>query len=239
MSLIKQHAQENEQDAMRAMHAVAKRIISKYMVLQRNLNVELSGGRGVGKEPCILCKIDQYTKKMAKLEMQVGQVTKTYKLMFGEELDLTGITDDASREYYPLTMPGSKRRRAVNDEGDTFIIGSEGFGDGDDMPDEVRDIIATVNEALRKKGKGGRFDVHAVNVRDIEQNYGLNPKDYNSPLDFFKAVKAASKAHNSGKSPMEIIKDSIIESAEADAKDGGPIKGPKNKKNTPEDPKLN
>ena len=247
MNLFRQHAQANQETAKKAYEQVARSIIAKYVISHEILNSYLVAGNDpMDKEgPCLMCKIDGITKKMAKLELQVGQITKTYRLAFGKELDIATITDEACERFYPMTT-GKKEKSVEGMEeklkGTDFTGGHPLFRElsVDEMPQELQDMIEKIKSGIEKKSSGKSVSVHLVGMKrpttpSMEdmlagETYGLDPKDYDGPIAFYKAVKSAAKAHRSsttGHKPADVSME--------ESKDKSPLDepiSPKRKRNS-------
>jgi hypothetical protein len=165
------------------------------------LNQLLSGGqppRQSKDSNCLCCAINKLTKTLAKLDGQVGQIAKTYELMFGEDLDWKEITAAAVKEFYPLVSdtnsPKFDPEKVLNrvfprSAGTT----SEGIEFPEDTPQEVKDIASLIKSALESKG-GKEIDVKVIDVFGGSSIFGVNPKDHKSFKSFWKAVLDAKKS---------------------------------------------
>jgi len=184
MRLFDKHSKENEEKAKSALTSVAARLIGKYIVCQELLNSALSGGASFGSKDkqgaCLCCIVDKLTSKMSKYENQLGQVIKNHKTLFNEELDVEEITVKAFNDLYPTTSgkSSSKDKKKMNVISDIEIP--------EDAPQDVKDMLTAITKAITKVKGSKNFDVNVIDM----SNTGLNPKDFPSFEDYFKAVKA-------------------------------------------------
>lgn len=209
VNVFESHSKENETQAKVALVEVAATVIGKYVIAQERLNAELSGGQTPkgSDAPCLQCKVNKLTKLMARLDLQIGQIAKTYELLFDEELDTKTMTKVAAREFYPLVsstspspefsqteviervlrgkvVPGSPSRGKLRTE-----IGID-FPEG--TPQEVKDIASMIKTALNKEGKNPEFKIMDVTGASKEI-FGLDPKDYPDFKSFWAAVQTKKK----------------------------------------------
>jgi len=217
MNLFKAHSRQNEWNAKQALIAVAARTLSKYVICQEMMNSTLASGES-GK--CLYCTVDKLTKKMAKYEGQVGELAKTYEVMFDEKLDIAKLTKDALKEFYPLTVNGPQqpnweggRRKGGTVEGkdkpkwtDKPFAGDTAWAEkqfkedyGTKMPQEVRDTINKIKESLAQNGNGD-VEVRVMRVpRDSDgRTLGLDPNDFDSFEEFYDALKSKAEAEGIG-----------------------------------------
>lgn len=216
MELFDKHLEKNKKEAKAALVEVAASVIGKHVMAQQFLGALLSGGQRKGDGgPCLLCIINKTTAKMAKLDMQVDQIAKTYELVFGEEMDVTAITKEAVKEFYPLVY--DKNPGGDSDESSRFS----------GIPEEMKELGNVIKDFLKNRG-GKNVDVRVMDMSNMENSYGVDPNDYKGKggLEaFVAAVKAAKKAHekaSKGEKGEKIIKEAVISKVEDEASTGTP-----------------
>jgi hypothetical protein len=103
MNAFEKHASVNEVSAKTALVSLAATVIGKYVITQSYMNSLLVGGSSPDEksQACLQCRLNKLTSKMTKLEGQVGQIAKSYEMLFDEVIDMKYITQEAVKEFYP------------------------------------------------------------------------------------------------------------------------------------------
>jgi len=132
MTAFEKHASVNEVSAKTALVSLAATVIGKYVITQSYMNCLLAGGSSPDEksQECLMCRLSKLTSKMSKLEGQVGQIAKSYEMLFDEVMDLKYITQEAVREFYPAF-------KGTTVEFDPESIVARIFSEGWDSPTET------------------------------------------------------------------------------------------------------
>jgi hypothetical protein len=103
MNAFEKHASVNEVSAKTALVSLAATVIGKYVITQCYMNSLLVGGSSPDEksQACLSCRLSKLTSKMSKLEGQVGQIAKSYEMLFDEVMDMKYITQEAVAQFYP------------------------------------------------------------------------------------------------------------------------------------------
>jgi hypothetical protein len=133
-----------------------------------------------------------------------AEAATQYELLFGEELDMDNILAEVS----------AKLKNEANSSGE-FVLDKDGnLIMPADAPEEVKEMMSTIQEALKRKGMGG-MSMEVINLK--ADNYGLKPEDFPDFISYAKAVsakRAEVAKNNEGKSGEEIINEAVILNAE-------------------------
>ncbi len=216
MNHFKKHMQDAQEQAKQALTAIIRMNISKYVIMQKTVNDMLTSGQDLrpvkvkGKKQkdhkCGFCTINTLITKMAVNHHAAQEAANTYKMLFNSEIDMEEVVSQCVEHEF------GKRRK-----GTTNIINRDNVIMPEDAPEEVREICDVIQNVLKKHGLGGKeMQVEVINLKD--QNYGLDPRDFENFGEYAKAVsKAREEAHameNGDKTPEDVIKDAVIRKVE-------------------------
>ncbi len=223
MNLFKKHSQQNEEQAKQAIFNVVKLNLSKYIIAQKVLSVALSGGevskpkgKKGKKKNCLTCQSDYILSRMATYNNTVSEAVKTYRLMFGLDLDIDSIIIDCAKELYPALGKAKFKSKKESSDG---LIDDDGFIIPEDAPAEVKSVFDAIRDALEKNGLASGIKMEVINTSG--DNYGLKQEDFEDFGSFAKAVSAARKLNKkmeSGeKTAEEVLTETMVHTAEEEA----------------------
>lgn len=224
-NLFEQHSAGNQKQAKMAVRRVIVGSAAKYILLQKKANKLIMAGERKPKKgkKCLACKLNKLFTEMIRFELVAGEAVKTYEMMFGEKVDLDGIIQECTKKFYPeVTGRGVYKSRAREA---SAAFGNEvpfdDFKVDDDAPDSVKDLFAIIGDAIKESGLNtANFKIGVIDTHNPEHTMGVNPKDFDTPEDFLKAVKKAQKAKEemeSGKPAEEVLTDAMVSDAEEKA----------------------
>lgn len=209
MNLFKKHNQQNEAKAKDILENIVRMNVSKYMMAQKMVSNLLVAGeqprkgkKGKKKEPCLTCKINEILRVMNEFEGTTAEATKSYKRLFGKEMDIDAIVEECGKKFYPLGAGGPAKKSDVKLENGAIMP--------DDTPEEIRDIVGLIQSKLARAGFKGTVEV--VDMKG--NNYGLKPEDFEDFPSYCRALSAAREAEASGKTGEEILTEAVIHNAE-------------------------
>lgn len=217
MNLFKKHSRENEREAKKALKKSAKKIIGEYILQSKALNeLLISGTTGESKSSkkntrSLIRKIDKMTRKLSRFQDQMTEIGKTYKSMFGEDLDVKAITRERVHALYPTVCDGCGKSKSERPKGDT------------ELPKEITDLADILKAKLEAGGKEN-VSVKVVRASDFLGDLGVNPDDYENFDDYYAAVKAKNKGRKAADITTE-AKEPVLRVESDEPKEGEEPKG--------------
>lgn len=186
--------------------------LSKLLIYQRNMIKRLSSEKPLKhskksgknhKKECEFCKLSNLLSEMSRVREIATEAALQYEYICGETFDLDNIFEKLNNKI--------ESQENIFDENSNIVV-------PDDAPQEVKDMIGVLKNALKKNGMDRDVSMEVIDLK--ADNFGLKPEDFPDFAQYARAVSQARAnfhAKNKDKSGEDVLNEAVINSVVNDS----------------------